>query len=107
MKRKIKTLEKLIEEFPSYHFDKSGNLVLDLVTVVSRDYLQYLGKETSDDYFEWFLEPLPEPKVRKLYAYRNDFGFITFCEYNNYKDINRAPERAPEYDLEFPEREEG
>lgn len=98
MKRKLKTIQKILEENPDAHYREEGSLRLTSRNItIGCSGFQYLGKTVTEGteahWSEYLLEPLPEP--RKLYAYRISPSKIW------YGTQDCMGTRAPEYDLNF------
>jgi hypothetical protein len=101
MKRKLKKLEQILAEFPEHKFG-DYELELNYDLAISLGSLMCLGKKTDSEWDERLLEPLPEPKVRKLYAYSSGTNTVFFSVFDVYVDYKRLPE----YDIEYPEKGE-
>ena len=114
MKRKLKTIKQLLEEFPGAEFEEDGCLYCkEWGDFMDPAMFKNLGKEIDfiDDSFEnfryieqWF-EPLPEKK--KVCAFTDSSGNLRWTVENSermdiYLKMNDYT-RAPEFDIEAKE----
>lgn len=103
MKRKIKSLKKLLEEFPDAHFNRDGYLIFpSLKDDITPTFFWYLGKEGEDFHYwpEEFLEPLPEKKVIRAYCHTEkdtDLGLYRWFDHELHSNSNFK--RVPELDI--------
>lgn len=102
MKRKLKTIQKLMEEYPDWEFDEGGYLHLDKYKSIGCFSLIEFGKTSVENWTDNMFEP--EPEKKKLYAvvvdFKTDKEFIFHVRSHRYKlEFNEA--WYSEFDLEF------
>jgi len=100
MKRKLKTIQKILEENPGAFFDDHGRLhEAGASKLITASMYSNFGSEIdvrSDfsfkawNYDENWFEPIPEPK--KLYAFRNKLGWILHRIDEKGEDLTRDPD---------------
>ena len=111
MKRKLKTIKQLLEEFPDAEFRNCGNLNLWYgANSISPETFVWFGKVIDFDNpvignFTWdeqWFEPLPEKK--KACAFVRKDGHLSWVtdesDMKSLHIINDEYTRAPEFDIE-------
>lgn len=114
MKRKVKSLKQLLEEFPCAQFDTNGDLVFPEVRyghlkILSKFLWRLGGAIESEEYFrdtwpEEFLEPLPEKKTIFYEAFKRSDGQLVYFDCGSDGHANALQkrlsyERVPELDI--------
>ena len=86
--------------------DKDGVLPSFIAGVIgcSKGEFYYYPESGDFEIIEYNLELFEEPKVKKLYAYRESVSPNNIV-FNPINWFNRS-DRAPEYDIEFPLKEQ-
>lgn len=88
--------------------DRGAKFTVGVVRIFDEKYQYGSGLELARMHSEEDCRLDEEPQKKKLYAYKNR-GEIKFSEHGNYKthDFDGVIfEEAPEYDIEYPSREE-
>lgn len=107
MKRKLKTMAKILEENPEAVFDESGCLGSPEWGMSTMAFHK-LGREVDgESWSERFLEPLPPE--RKALGWISDCGAIYWAlpDSRDAKAYDLEFTRAPEFDIVAKAKEEG
>jgi len=108
MKRKLKPLKQILEEFPEWELVDGAFISHDKWQyVITPDMFIFFGNDCLDHGRfsidpQWLEPEEVEPEKRKLYAVKYKFTKeITFREKEDIEKFNAEFTRKPEYDIEY------